>query len=218
MSLGYRIYGEKEVDILQNILFFRELEFTLKDIKLAVTSSKFDEVKILEEHYKRLINKKNKIDILIENISATIKSKKGGEEMSDDEKFKGLKEKMIKDNDEKYGEEIREKYGKEAVEKSYNKIKNMTPEEHERITKLSEEIIEKLEIAFKEGNPESELAQEVANLHKEWLSFYWGFYSKEAHVNIANMYVEDERFKKYYDAKNPGTAEFLREAIKIFAK
>jgi hypothetical protein len=53
-------------------------------------------------------------------------------------------------------------------------------------------------------------------LHKQWLSYYWSEYSKEAHAGLAQMYVDDERFKAYYDEKQPGTAEFLRDAIYIY--
>jgi len=45
-----------------------------------------------------------------------------------------------------------------------------------------------------------ELAQKVCALHKEWLEYFWNHYSKEAHLGLAQTYVDDPRFKKYYDA------------------
>jgi hypothetical protein len=53
-------------------------------------------------------------------------------------------------------------------------------------------------------------------LHRQWLSFYWDSYSKEAHAGIAQMYVDDERFAAYYDAKQPGGAKCLRDAVLIY--
>ena len=53
-------------------------------------------------------------------------------------------------------------------------------------------------------------------MHKEWLSFFWNFYSKEAHLSLAQMYVEDERFKEHYDKIAVGLAEFLLEALKVY--
>jgi hypothetical protein len=70
--------------------------------------------------------------------------------------------------------------------------------------------------AFKTGDPAGELAQKAADLHKQWLTFYWNDYSKEAHAGLAQMYVDDERFTAYYDKEQPGTAEFLRDAILIY--
>lgn len=92
----------------------------------------------------------------------------------------------------------------------------MTPEEYEEVTRLGNEVLETLHTAFKTGNPEGELAQKAAALHRKWLSFYWDSYTKEAHVGVAQMYVDDERFTAYYDDKQPGTAEFLRDAIFIY--
>jgi MerR family transcriptional regulator, thiopeptide resistance regulator len=59
-------------------------------------------------------------------------------------------------------------------------------------------------------------AQKTADLHRQWLGFFWGSYSKEAHAGLAQMYVDDERFRAYYDQGQPGRTEFLRDAILIY--
>ena len=64
-------------------------------------------------------------------------------------------------------------------------------------------------------DPGSELAQKAAALHKQWLSFTWPSYSKEAHA-ASQMYVDDERFTIYYDKEQPGLAKFLRDSILIY--
>jgi hypothetical protein len=64
--------------------------------------------------------------------------------------------------------------------------------------------------------PASELAQKAADLHREWLSYSWNSDSKEAHAGLAQMYVADEKFTKYYDKEQPGLALFLRDAIFIY--
>ena len=102
---------------------------------------------------------------------------------------------------------------------SYNhKINTMSKEEHEKIAKLTNEIFDTLELAMKTGNPSSELAQKAAHLHRQWLSFYWPTYTKEAHEEVVKMYLEDERFKAYYDSKQAGTAQFLKDAVFIYTK
>jgi membrane-associated HD superfamily phosphohydrolase len=136
--------------------------------------------------------------------------------MSDKEKFEGLKEKLINENDKKYGKEIREKYGEETVNLSYQKMKNMTEEQYAEIEKLTNQLNEAIREAFEEGNPTGELAQKACELHKQWLMSYWSQYSKEAHMGLVQMYVDDERFTKYYDKIAPGCAVFLRDSMKIF--
>ncbi|MDF2857052.1 MAG: transcriptional regulator, MerR family protein [Neobacillus sp.] len=215
-SSGYRIYGQAEVDLLQQILFYRELGVDLDSIKKIVTAPSFDGAKALREHREKLLEKKEQLEKLITNVDKTIAMKEGKRNMSNKEKFEGFKKKMVDDNEKKYGKEIREKYGKEKVEKSNAKVMNMTEQQHEEVTALAEELHNTLAEAFKTGDPASDVAQKAADLHKQWLTYYWSEYSKEAHAGLAQMYVDDERFTAYYDKEQPGTAEFLRDAINIY--
>ncbi|MFP5112201.1 MerR family transcriptional regulator [Bacillaceae bacterium C204] len=215
-SSGYRIYGQTEVDCLQQILFYRELGISLESIKEIVTAPSFDGSAALKEHRKKLLEKKEQLEMLIANVEKTIAVTEGRMKMSNKEKFEGFKKKMIDENEKKYGNEIREKYGDEAVNKSNAKLQNMTQAQYDEVTKLAELVAETLAEAFKTRDPAGELAQKAAELHKQWLCYYWNEYSKEAHAGLAQMYVDDERFTAYYDKEQPGTAEFLRDAIHIY--
>ncbi|AOY78020.1 MerR family transcriptional regulator [Clostridium formicaceticum] len=215
-SSGYRIYGEKEVDTLQQILFYRELDMNLEKIKDIITTPSFDREKALREHREKLLEKRVQLDLLIANVNKTIAVIEGRTTMDNREKFQGFKQKLINDNEKKYGKEIREKYGDEVVDRSNNKLKNMEKEEYDEANRLGEEIIATLHTALKTGNPAGELAQKAADLHRQWLSLYWNNYTKEAHAGVAQMYVDDERFTAFYDKEQPGTAEFLRDAILIY--
>ncbi|WP_088072718.1 MerR family transcriptional regulator [Gottfriedia luciferensis] len=215
-SSGYRIYGQAEVDTLQQILFFRELGISLEKIKEIITSPNFNSAKALKEHREQLLDKRKQLDLLIENVEKSIATTEGRMTMSDKEKFEGFKKEMIDENEKKYGKEVREKYGDDVVNKSNQKVLNMTEEQHKEVTRLSDELTKTLAEAFKAGDPTSETAQKAADLHKQWLTFYWSDYSKEAHAGLAQMYVDDERFRAYYDKEQPGTAEFLRDAIHIY--
>ncbi|WP_309122843.1 MerR family transcriptional regulator [Paenibacillus sp.] len=215
-SSGYRIYGSEEVDRLQQILFYRELGLDLDRIKRIMTSPSFDGSEALRTHREQLLAKRRQLDLLIANVEKTIAAAEGSIEMTNEEKFEGFKKQLIEDNEKNYGAEAREKYGDDVVAKSNAKLANMTQAEYEEVTRLAEEVTETLAEAFRQGDPAGELAQRAAELHKRWLLFYWPQYSKEAHAGLAQMYVDDERFRAYYDAKQPGTAEFLRDAIHIY--
>ncbi|RTR25836.1 MerR family transcriptional regulator [Robertmurraya yapensis] len=215
-SSGYRIYGQKEVDRLQQILFYRELGVNLETIKDIMTSPSYDGAKALKEHREQLLEKRKQLDLLISNVEKTIASTEGRINMSNKEKFEGFKKKMVEENEQKYGKEIREKYGEETVNKSNAKLMNMSEADYEAVTKLEAQVKATLAEAFKTGDPASELAQKAADLHKQWLTYYWTEYSEAAHAGLADMYVGDERFTAYYDKEQPGTAEFLRDAIHIY--
>lgn len=215
-SSGYRIYGEEEIDILQQILFYKELGINLDAIKSILEDPSFNKLTSLKDHHSKLLEKRKQLDLLITNVEQTIASVKGDVKMANKEKFKGFKQKMIDDNEKKYGKEIREKYGNDTIDKSNKLFANMSEDDYNKFTFLSEEINKTLLEAFKTNDPSSELAQKVANMHKEWLLYTWPKYSKEAHAGLAQMYVDDERFKAYYDKEQDGLAEFLRDSILAF--
>lgn len=217
-SSGYRIYGQKEVDVLQQILFYRELGLHLEGIREVMAAPGFNELEALAEHREKLLEKRNQLDMLILNVDKTIKAKERNVIMSDQEKFEGFKDQLIEENERKYGKEIREKYGDEKVDFSNSRLKNATKEELEGAEQLGEEVLDTLYQAYQTGDPAGKIAQKAADLHRQWLSFYWGSYSKEAHAGLAQMYVDDERFIAYYDKKQPGLAKFLRDAVVIYTK
>lgn len=215
-SSGYRIYGQKEVDLLQQIMFYRELGVSLPDIREILTSPDFDKVKALKEHKNRLLEQRNRLDMLIRNVEKTIAYTEGRIKMTDKEKFEGFKQKIIEENEKKYGEEARQKYGDDDVDKSNAILKNMTQGQYEELQRTEEKCRKTLLEAFKTGDPAGPLAQEAADLHRKWITFFWGDYNKEAHAGVAQLYVDDERFTKYYDKDQPGLARFLRDAILIY--
>ncbi|HBP63596.1 MAG TPA: MerR family transcriptional regulator, partial [Desulfosporosinus sp.] len=74
---GYRIYGETEVDRLQQILFYRELGVSLDSIRDIVTSPSFDGAQALREHHEKLLEKREQLDRLISNVERTIEVSEG---------------------------------------------------------------------------------------------------------------------------------------------
>lgn len=215
-SSGYRIYGEKEVDLLQQIMFYRALDVSLDKIKDFVNAPTFDGQEALKSHLNQLLAKRTQIDELIANVKKTLASTEGSKPMKDHEKFEGLKKKLIEDNEKAYGKEIRQKYGDEAIAKSNKKVMNMSLETYEKASALAGQIKLTLKKAFEIGDPHSALAQEAVALHKEWLLCYWDQYTPAYHVGLSEMYVADDRFRAYYDEVAPGVSEFLRDAIYHF--
>ncbi|WP_138493794.1 MerR family transcriptional regulator [Paenibacillus pinistramenti] len=213
---GYRLYGQTEVDRLQQILFYRELGVGLERIRAILDDPSFDPARALREHREQLLNRRRQVDQLITNVEKTIAQREGRMEMTDKEKFEGFKDQMIEENERKFGREIREQYGDQAVEASNAKLKGMSPQEMGEAERLAKELAGLLAEAVKTGDPGGELGQQAAELHKRWLMFYWPEYSRKAHAGLADLYVNDERFTAYYDKEQPGTAAFLRDAIHIY--
>jgi len=215
---GYRIYGQVEVDKLQQILLYKELGFSLESIKALLSASGFDREKAFFNHLTDLKAKRKRLDTLIQNVTMSIAAMKGEISMTDNEKFEGFKQSLIDENEQKFGTEIRDKYGNQAIEDSNAHLKGLTRAQFDKSEHLSLALEETLKAAFDIGDPAGELAQKACDLHRQWLCMFYPSYSKEYHMGLGEMYVADERFRANYDKLAPGCTEFLRNAINIYCQ
>lgn len=216
-SSGYRIYGQNEVNRLQQILFYREMDLKLEEIKEILDNPDFDVEQALMEHQEKLVAKRQEIDRLLASVQQTMKYYKGEIEMSDQEKFTAFKEQKVAENEAKYGKEIREKYGEETVERSNKKYLNLTEEQMQEMAETEVQLFETIGVYLEQPEIESDVAKEIFRLHKKWLSYTWPTYSAEAHKGLGMMYIADERFTAYYDEKHDGAAQVLNDAIQYYA-
>lgn len=216
-EVGYRLYGEAEVNRLQQILFYKELDLPLQEIEKLLGESQQD-VNGLETHLIALQHKQERLTRVIETLTKTIEEKRGGRKMSDSEKFEGLKKTWIAENEQTYGKEVRETYGDEVVDASNDKMMGLTETQYQEMHETEDQFIKKLVLAMDENNVEGDHAKKAVELHRKWLSYTWPSYSKQAHQGLAEMYIADSRFTAYYDKHRDGASQFLRDAIYFHTK
>jgi len=217
-SSGYCIYEEEQVNTLQQILFFKELGLSLKEIKTLLLAPDFDRERAFEKHLSALHKKRDQLDTLILNVIKSLTALKGETTMTDHEKFDGFKQRLIDENMKQFGKEALRKYGIKAIEGANAKVRGLTQEQYAEGERLRLEMEETLKAACKTGSPAGALAQKVCALHKKWLCLYYPKYNKEYHVWLGEMYVGDERIRANYDKLVPGCTEFFRDAINIYCK
>jgi DNA-binding transcriptional MerR regulator len=223
-SSGSRIYGEQDMDRLQQILFFRELDLPLVGIGRIINQPGFDTGQALAEQAhdlgrEKLLARRRQLDQLIDTVEKTITCSKGAIKMNPKEKFAGFKREQLAENENKYGREIRQKYGEETVEAANRKFLNLSEEDLKRMQAIEEEMFAALRLVLQSGDLESAAAITVCEKHQAWLGFTWPSYSAQAHASLAEAYMADERFKKYYDDRGgPGAAAALRDAIVKYAR
>ncbi|MEK4027201.1 MerR family transcriptional regulator [Pseudobacillus sp. FSL P4-0506] len=207
---GYRLYTNEDLEMLQQILFFKELGFPLKKIKEIIDSPSFDRREALELHQKMLIEKRRRLNQMIATVEKTIQHMKGDIQMSNKEKFEGFDF-----SQNPYEQEARERWGNKAVDESNAKLASMSKEEQDDLSKGMNAIYIKL-AALRNDPPES---KEVQTAIKEWYLFLnkIGSYSLDAFKGLGQMYVADERFTKNIDQFGPGLAKFMCEAMAIYA-
>ena len=140
-SSGYRIYGEEEVDTLQQIMFYKEMGLPLEKIKEIILNKDFNQKNALIAHRNKLKEEQLRIETLLRNVEKTIKSMEGDLVMSNKEKFEGFKRDLIEKNEKQYGKEVREKYGNKAVDESNRRISKLSESQWDDLESLSNKVI-----------------------------------------------------------------------------
>lgn len=204
---GYRYYDENSLLRMQEIMFYRELDFSLKNISQIITSPNYDKEKALSQQKKLLILKKERLEKLISSIDDAMKGKVIMN-VFDNSKF------------ENYKDEVREKWGNTKAYAEYaEKSKNYGEDKFSAMSGEMAEIFGRFNLAMK--NSAIAGSDEVQGYVKELQDYITlNFYTctKEILCGLGQMYVLDERFKNNIDKAGEGTAEFISEAIKIYCK
>ena len=211
---GYRYYGTPEVDRLQQILYYRERGFQLHTIQKILQDRDFDKLRAMEDHLMALKQRQEETAALIRTVEQTIRHMKGECNMADREKFKALKKSLVHGNEIKFGPEARAKYGDAQVDAANQSMLGLSEEAFARWQALEQQILSALEQAVESGlAADSDMAKEIAELHRDWLRFTLPGYTPAQHKGIAALYVADERFRQYYDRRIPGCAQWLSDAV-----
>lgn len=205
---NYRMYSEADLERLQQILFFKELGFSLEKIKIILNQEQYDQLETLELQYSLLLRKKENLEIMIQTMEKTIQYKKGEMTMTNEEKFAGFDF-----SKNPYEQEARERWGSQTVDEA-NKTFNQkgTDEFQEKMNQLFFDLAK-----IRHEAPTSEEAQAAIGKWYELLNEIHE-YSLEAFRQLGQMYVMDERFTKNIDQFGTGLAQFMCEAMDVFAK
>lgn len=210
---GYRVYGPEQVELLQQILLYRELGFCLRDIKAILDDPSFDKIGAFEAHLSALMRRRDSLDSLIGSVQKSLDALKGDVSMTDKERFDGFGQALVEQNESLYGEEVRQRYGDAEADGANKHVAGMTQDRFQATEELRLRMEDLLKAAFELGDPDSHIAWQACDLHRQWLCEFYPKYSKEYHKGLAQMYVCDERFRANYDKLGEGCTEFLRDAI-----
>ena len=204
---GYRYYDENSILRMQEILFYRELDFSLKSIMNILSAPDYDKEKALNEQKKLLILKKERLERL---ISAIDSAKKGENIMNafDNTEF------------ENYKDEVKEKWGQTGAYNEYTeKTKGYSKDNFNAMNEGLENILEDFAVCMNSGSsPESTDAQAIVEKLQSYITENFYTCSNEILVSLGQMYVADERFKNNIDKHSIGTAEFVSKAIEYYCK
>ena len=208
LNNGYRDYSDENLDRLQKILFYRFLKFKLNDIK-ELLDGNIDGLKMLEQQRELILKEKEKFEIILHNIEKTIKTYKGEQTMSIEEKFNGFK----KEDLNKYENQAVEKYGKETIEESKKRQSGKEDIVAEKFNSVFRSMAE-----YRKNNidiEEKEVQSKVEELYN-YMNKYAFDCSVEVFSYIGKGYSQNPEFKSNIDKFGEGVAEYTSKAIEKY--
>lgn len=207
---GYRQYDDAALLRLQQILFYRELDFKLADIKELLDSPAFEQVSALESHWDALWARLARTERLIKTVEDTILHLKGEKEMSKKALFQAFSE----EQQEEYAKQAEQQYDAETVRESNRKWKNYSAEKKQAILDEGNQVYEDMIAAMPKGADSSE-AQACVERWRSHMDYFWTP-NLDQLLGLATMYGENPAFKKNFDSMHADLADFMREAVAIY--
>lgn len=208
---GYRLYDREALTALQQILFFRELDFSLQEIREITGRPGYDRREALEKHREILLKKKERLEGLIGLVDRTLKGE-------DDMSFQEFDKTEIEEMKEKYAAEVRERWGGTAAyQEEREKTAKYDADKWNAVNNEGAALMR----AFAEHRseaPESAAVQELVCRWKDYITNNFYRCTDEILAGLGTMYVNDKRFADNIDKNGAGTAAFMAKAIEAYCR
>jgi DNA-binding transcriptional MerR regulator len=207
---GYRYYGEEEVILLQQIMFFRELGFSLDEIRTIISSPDFNVSEALEQHKNLLVKKDKRLKELINNVERTMSKMGKQSEMNIKEFYQGFDDEQI----EQYREEVKRQWGPKVLEESEKKVIGMGQEKFIALQAEGGKIFKAIMESMSEGY-DSKYVQALIIEWRKWLENFH-HYTDEEVVELGRAYSQHPDFIKFFQQYSDDLPIFLTRAIEHY--
>jgi DNA-binding transcriptional MerR regulator len=204
---GYRYYGEEALLRLQQILFYRELDFSLEQIKSFLDRTDFDLLEALQGHRRALLERVERLNRLVRTVDQTILDIRGEIKMAKKDFYSGFDEEKQK----RYEQQARERYGDEAMAKTKD-WNAYTPEQKNDILNEGHEINMGIIANMEKGHDSPEVQYWIGRWHRA-INTYFYECSLEIFEALGHGYNQDPEFRAFYESMHPGLAAFMEKAM-----
>ena len=207
---GYRIYGDADLQRLQQILFYRELGLALEEIATILDEPRTDAVGHLRRQRGLLTERIGRLRKMVAAIDREMEAREMDIRLTPEERLEVFGDFRPEDHEE----EVERRWGDtEAYRHSRRRVAGYTKADWLRIKAEAKQVEEDLAAAFEAGAaPESERAMDAVEAHRRHIGRWYYDCGPEIHRQLAEMYVADERFRTHYDGRSPGLSGFIRDA------
>ena len=210
---GYRFYDQTALIRLQQILFFKELEFPLLEIKKILDNPNYNQIQGLKDQRRLLELKQRRLQSLVKTITKTITSMNTKTTVTDNDLYNNFDEQEIKE----YTREAKQRWGNtEAYRQSQERTKHWTTADYKKIQEQGNILTKKIADAMSR-KPDDSVVQSLISEHFQSIKIFYDC-SLEMYQGLGEMYVDDHRFAAYYEKHAPGLAVFMRDAITVYCQ
>lgn len=209
---GYRFYGKNELEKLQHILFYRELDFSLKAIQ-EILCEKKNRYQVLMEQKELLEKKKEQISLILTTINETIYFEERGEVMDEQSMFKGLNKEQWQDQLKEQNEYLKENYQYEIPTNDVNS------EELDESARESKAFMDKMAFALKQGWPvdDPRVKQQISD-HICYINDHIMELDSKGFVESTWFFITDEFHKNMLEEQQIGLSYYLYAASVNYAQ
>jgi DNA-binding transcriptional MerR regulator len=213
-AVGYRLYEEQDLLRLQQILFFKELDFPLSAIRASLDDPAFDQVEALKSHRRLLQERAERLTRLLITVDKTIQrltKEDTAMELTDEELYEGFTKEQI----ERYTREARERFGSEQVQASEQRLRKL-PKAQWAALKAETDAVTRLIATVADQAPDASEVQALMARHHALIE---QFYPAPAEVyrGLGQLYATHEEFRAFYEKYRPGLADFMAAAMTYYA-
>lgn len=198
--------------ILQEIMLYRELDLSLGDIKKIITSEGFEVLPALQSHKRNILNRIERLNILLGTIDQTLSHINGEITMSRNQLFSGFSE----EEQSRYAAEAENLYDKETVRSSNRKWQSYSEKEKKNILDEGNIIYEEMVLEIQAG-PESSKVQSLIERWRQHMNYFW-MPDLDQLIGLAALYNDDPQFKSKYDQLHPKLASFMLKAVTYYVE
>ena len=204
---GYRLYDDAALRRLQTILFFRELQFPLKEIREILDSPGFDPMKALDQQIRLLELQRQHLDDLLSHARQIQKT--GVIDMN----FKTFDKSRL----DEYAAQAKAAWGKtEAYQEFEQKTADKNPAQMQRTGDALMDIFSEFG-TIRHLSPASLEAQALVARLQDFITEHYYTCTKQILRSLGQMYIAgDSMTENIDDAGGEGTAHFTHQAIEIY--
>lgn len=210
-SAGYRVYDDADVERLHQVLTYRELGFPLEQIATLLDDPAADAMAHLEQQRKLLSERIDRLHRMVAAVEEMMNSKRSGIQLTAEEQTEIFGDNWMGDQ---YAEEAEQRWGDtDAWKQSKQRESSFTKDDWKQIKADGDAVNAAFADALARGvTPGSDEANALAERHRAGIEQFYDC-DHAMQVCLAQMYVADERFTKYYEDVAPGLAQYVHDVI-----